>query len=225
MKTKCNLIVKLFQDPNSTSPFRILYLNNTQGCSNLGDMDYNDTVSAVQVWKGPDYVNGDVARLFNGVNFDPVNGYIDLEPRTSMYMIHKHPYNFNDAVSSVKLLNKITETNAVWPEPIYCIVELYDLPLFQGKKRILFNSVPDIAVLGFDNRISSARILAGPAYSATDGFVNFYDMKNYQSMMMPANKRPASENQPLEIKDFGNFTNKVTSIQITKVTVKLAVPV
>ncbi len=224
MKTKCNLIVKLFQDPKSTSLFRILFLNSTQGFSNLGDLEYNDTVSAVQVWKGPDYVNGDFARLFNGVNFDPVNGYIDLEPRNSMYMIHKHPYNFNDAVSSVKMFNKITETNANWPESIYCIVELYDLPNFQGKKRIVLNSVPDIAILGFDNRISSARILPGPAYSATDGFVNFYDMKNYDSMMMPANRRPLSENQPLEIKDFGGFTNKVTSIQITKASIKLAVP-
>jgi hypothetical protein len=226
MKVKCNLVIKLFKDyPDSNTEYRMLYGNYNGIFDNLGAMDFNDVVTSALVYKGPDFVAGDVFRLFNGLNFSKTHGFIDLAPRKDPYYLNISPFVFNDVLSSLKVINQVQEMEMKWTEPIYCIIELFDQKNFLGKKRIVLNSEPDLSKLGFDNRVSSAIIYPGPAYTATDGYVNFFDMKNFQSHMHPGNQRPANENTPLKISDLGVFSDKISSIQITKAKIVAAVPV
>lgn len=219
MNTKVNLVIKLFKG-DTNSEYRDFYGDENTKFDDLRDYEFADTVTTIQVWKGSDYKEGDIVRLYDATLCNEKDGYIELEPRLLPYNLNsKSPFHFNDVIASLKIVNKIKEMDSTIND-IYCIVELSDQKGGKGKKRIFLKTDKNLKVgQNFLDRARSYKITAGPKYTPTEGYVNFYNLTGCDDgQMKPGNYRP-SDNW-IDFPD--NF--KVESIQISKSIVKAMIP-
>jgi hypothetical protein len=93
------LYIEIFQDINFQGRRMFIVENSTNIIQDFGS-EFNDVASSIKVFRGPNYVQGNIAQLYRDINF--LGGKIDLGPG-DYPNIAVAPFGFNDVVSSVKV--------------------------------------------------------------------------------------------------------------------------
>lgn len=175
------------------------------------NIDFNDVVSSIKVFKGPNFKAGDVARFYNAIN--KVGGYIELAPG-DYKQIHLSPFNFNDVISSVGIFNPVYDDVELSP---HYIIHLFDGANFTGRERIIFDSVSDLNTIGFTNKPTSVLIENTSKWTG-DKVVNLFDANNFTGGVMSEklNLGKVGTAFPIEIKNLAAyaFDNKISSVKV-----------
>lgn len=198
------LIVKLFEHTNYGGQYRYLYTD----VSNFPQCGFNDCVSSVIVFRGPDYQQGDTVRLYEHVNFQGRS--IELSP--GYYPnIHEAPYLFPDMMSSADFY---PVTPVPVAQPVRLIIKAYEHINYGGQERTIIYSEPNICNLGFNDTISSFRVFAGPDYSGE--VVSFYEHINYGGGILQPERFVAGANVPNIAASPFLFNDRISSVKIFK---------
>jgi hypothetical protein len=135
----------------------------------LSDQVFNDLTSSIIVSPGPDYdawKNGHggsepTVSLFEHFNY----GGAELVLKVGAYPNINLLYNFGKVISSVRFSPAF---GPIWlKKDIPLVVEIYDLPNFQGKSAVIVQNVanlPNILGIDFNDMTTSVRVKKGPNY-------------------------------------------------------------
>lgn len=122
-KRKIHLITEIYQHGTFSGMFEQI-TNDVASLTNWGknDESFNNTISSLKLFKGPDYNEGDYVQLFEDIDgsgegpmgVHPDQFYEDPAPGTISYM-GKDPWDFNDTVSSIYFYDK--DDKRIYNEP------------------------------------------------------------------------------------------------------------
>lgn len=198
------LVAKVYQHVNYGGEYRYIHTDVRTFVDELG---FNDKVSSIIVYPAHDYVQGDKIRFYQHINFQ--GSYLDLGP--GYYPdIHIQPYSFGDRISSADFM-PVVPAPSTFALPLE--VHIYQHVNYGGQKREILTSESNLINQGFNDRVSSIRILAGDSYS--QGWVaNFYQHKDYAGgMLQPGNFGPGV-NIPDLTKAPYSFNDTISSVKI-----------
>jgi hypothetical protein len=167
------IFAKVFEHVNYAGQYRYI----KDDISNFGtQLGFNDKVSSIIVYKGNSYTLGDKIRFFVD-SFS--GGYMDLEP--GYYPnIHVQPFSFGDKITSADILPYTTPAPAI---TVRLMVRVYEHVNYSGQFRDLLTSESNFERIGFNDKVSSLRVMAGEDYAA--GWVcDFYQHANYAGGML-----------------------------------------
>jgi len=199
------LIAKVFQHVNYAGEYRWLH----QDVPSFGDvLGFNDKVSSIVVYRAPNYLEGDKIRFYQHANYQ--GGYLELGPG-NYPNIHVQPLSFGDKISSADFY-------PVGIQPVASAVRL-EVHIFQhvnyaGQMREILFSEPSLPSQGFNDKVSSIRIFAGPSYEA--GYVaNFFQHVNYAGgMLQPGYFGPGTAIPNLKSPPYA-FNDVISSVKIS----------
>ncbi|SRR6266508_764275 len=171
------IIVKLSEHPE----FRGRQCTLTEDTPDLGIYDFNNKTSAISIHPGPNYDPRMryVVSFYEGPHY--VRAQLVLGP--GGYNDLRHPYSFNDMISSVKFNQDVNMAYLISPIPV--VAELYENANFQGRKLIIVQDLPDLhAWANFGDKVTSAKVFQGPNYAPGHQFRLFVD-KNWRGGELP----------------------------------------
>jgi len=153
------IIVVLWEHPNYDGR-RILL---TEDTPDLGVYNFHDKASAIGIHPGPNYDSNAKYEVSFYQHSNYRGAQLVLTP--GAYNDLRHPYNFNDMISSVNIGRGIPGASPISPIPV--VVELYANRNFGGKKFLIVENVANIHSYGsFGDLVSSAKVLRGPNYAS-----------------------------------------------------------
>jgi len=198
------LVVKLFEHVNYGGQYRYLY----EDVPSFSQHGFNDKVSSVIIYKGNGYFQGDKVKLYEHDNFQGRS--IELAP--GYYPnIHEAPYLFPDMMSSADFFPVDPVPSA---SPIRLIIKVYEHINYGGQERTIIYSEPNISNLGFNDTISSFKVLAGPDY--TGEVVSFYEHINFSGGVLQPERFGAGTSVPNIAVFPYNFNDRISSVKIFK---------
>jgi len=198
------LIATVYKDTNYGGEYRYIH-NDVSSFGNV--LGFNDKVSSIKIFRGNHYVDGDKIRFWENTNFS--GGYLDLGPG-DYPNIHVQPFSFKDKISSADFVPGIPPTQALI---VRLEIHIYQDANYGGQRREILVSERKLSMQGFDNKLSSLRIVAGEDYQA--GWVaNFYQHPDYAGgILQPGDFGPGT-NIPNVKADPYKFDDTISSIKI-----------
>ena len=168
------LIVEVFRDPDYRGK-RVTIVDSTTDTAVIG---CNDMISSIKVYRGPGF---DASPSFKAVFYGQKNytgRKMALNP--GFYSdIHKIPYNFGDVISSIQFG---PAQDATGPDYgiVPLIVELHADVDLRGPKGVVLKDVSHTRDIGFDNIVSSIRVIRGPNFPSTGCRAIFFEQPNFE---------------------------------------------
>lgn len=168
------LIIEVFRNPNYRGR-KITIVDSTPDTATIG---CNDMISSLRVYRGPGY---DSAPNFKAILYEHPNFLgrkVTLSP--GFYPnIHMVPYNFGDVISSIQFGPSLDVTGPDYGS-VPIIIELYRDVGLRGPKGVVLKDVSHTRDIGFDNAVSSIRILRGPNFPPTGCRAIFFEQPNFE---------------------------------------------
>ncbi|GIX05658.1 MAG: hypothetical protein KatS3mg115_0061 [Candidatus Poribacteria bacterium] len=179
----------------------------------LSEIGMEDRVFSLRVFKGPGYREAPDTRLvlYDRPGFRGQKLYLGPGFYPNLQDVVKH-------FGSVRSLRFEAATETSGPEwgPIPVIIEAYWSPNFGGRKTVLLRDVANAFDYGFNNVISSVRILKGPDFPRGGCRVTFYAAPDFSGRRLPIEIHPYDYKK--EIPDLSQlpqtFDNVISSVQI-----------
>jgi Beta/Gamma crystallin len=151
------IVVKLSEDVD----FRGRQCTLTEDVPDLSVYDFDHKASAISIHPGPNYTPGAkyAVSFFSGQHY--TGAQLVLQP--GGYDDLRHPYNFDNLISSVKFNQDIVGAYGITPIPV--VAELYQHKNYQGRKLIVVQDLPDLhAWADFGDIVGSVKVFRGPNY-------------------------------------------------------------
>lgn len=184
MATQIPLVIALWEHPDYGGRKRVI----VEDTKDLDQTSFNDKTSAVGVHPGPDYAAWKTANggkepevgLYEHINY----GGACLRLTVGGYRNISRLFNFNDAISSVKINPPPPGAHQI--APISLIVEIYEHDNYKGRRLVVVEnsySITNEFGSDFNDITTSVRVRPGPNY-AQGMTAKLYRDNNYQGGMV-----------------------------------------
>ena len=173
------LIVEVFERPFFGGKRGIVW----QPIRYTGNMGFQDNISSVRIYKGPNYARAADYKAIFWENIDFQGRRLALGP--GFYPnIHDIGYNFGDRITSINFGPSLDTPGPEWGT-IPLIVEVYQDVDFKGRKSTVLRDIDHTGKLGIHDRISSTRIIKGPNCPPEGVHVTFFEHVNFEGARLP----------------------------------------
>jgi regulation of enolase protein 1 (concanavalin A-like superfamily) len=178
------------------------------------DIGFQDNISSIRIYKGPAFERNPKykAIFYEDINFQ--GRRLVLGP--GYYGdINDVAYKFGDKISSINFAPMQEEAGPQWGS-IPLIVEVFRDKDFKGRHAIVLRDIPNTALIGLQNSISSVQISKGPEYPAKGCSVIFYAEPDFGGASLAIQIKPEDNRKNIPNLHIlpQNFGDKISSIKI-----------
>lgn len=168
---------------------------------------FDNDITSLKIMRGPDYVPGDVVRLYLDKGFS--GKFVEVGPG-EYPSVHKSPIDLGHKISSIE----ITSVHVPAAPAVPLIIQIFADKNFEGRRRTIVQDLSDLNLQDFDDEISSLQIFAGTGHAGE--VATFYQNPNFSGFALEPEAMGPGTSIP-NLKEIPNkLNNRISSVRIYK---------